>query len=417
MIIVSIECTGYAMDRIGEELKDRPTQGTPRCASCRAKTNSNGKRAIHRIVASLDKETSSSKHEPIQSIAKHPQKAENEIKSLRATVANLNGVEQENDALKEENTILKAKIEKAELILSKQFNRDEQLGDLIILDGTAADYLVQIVSLIDDVIEKDLQQDDEESINMRIVLPILDSIIAAEGCAVRKIEFPIKWREEASTEFSAFLERYNELWITRTENNAAICHCIKCKRSAINDDVWVNTEGEAEDIAQGVTCTNCLNHICDDCNDFENADFEDLLLFSCGGNCWKEFCVECSTPKICDFSGCLNYLYCTDCHVHIDHKCADSECNASICDKCISSAKCSICEQLFCCDVDECQVAINPCPCCDEPVCSGCLSKIRCDLCPVQWCKRCAEQGLCSRCKSDAKDVLERLRTGCWERL
>ena len=41
------------------------------------------------------------------------------------------------------------------------------------------------------------------------VLPILESIIGREGgCAVRKIEFPIKWREEASTEFSEFLERY-----------------------------------------------------------------------------------------------------------------------------------------------------------------------------------------------------------------
>jgi hypothetical protein len=233
------------------------------------------------------------------------------------------------------------------------------------------------------------------------VLPILDSIIGPdyEGCAVRKIEFPLKWREERSTEFIEFLERYNALWIARSANNYAVCRCVKCERSAIEDDVWVDTEGEIEDIAQDVTtCTTCLNHICDDCNDFEEAEIEDLLLFSCF-SCGKFFCVECSTPKHCGFSGGdCGYFYCTDCHVHIEQKCA--ACNANICDKCISNAKCSICEQLFCCYGDECRVEINPCPCCNEPVCSDCSSSIKCDLCPVQWCNRCADQGECIWCES-----------------
>lgn len=248
------------------------------------------------------------------------------------------------------------------------------------------------------------------AISLDKVLPFLDSIIAAEGCAVRKIEFPLKWREEASIEFIEFLGRYNDLWWARNENNSAICRCVKCKNNVLKDDeegdIWVDTEGEQTG-DDAITCTACLNHFCGDCNSFVDTDDdpEDLLVFLCAGNCGKQFCVECSTPNDCNYSECGDF-YCTDCRFLVDHKCADSECNGNICEKCISNAKCGICEQLFCCDADECRVAITPCPCCNEPVCSDCVSKIRCNWCPVRWCKRCAEQGiLCSSCKSVAKGL------------
>ncbi|KAL7453973.1 hypothetical protein ACHAWC_005604 [Mediolabrus comicus] len=243
------------------------------------------------------------------------------------------------------------------------------------------------------------------------VLPILDSIIAAEGCAVRKIEFPIKWRKEASTEFREFLERYNELWIARTENNSAICRCDECEENVLpvleddgdEDYNWVNAVGR-----DNFTCSACLNHFCADCSDEEYAPADYYLLFGCGGNCGKQFCVECSTRKHCDFCapGC-GHSYCTDCDVHIDHKCGNSACNANICDKCISKAKCTICEQLFCGDGYGCQAFIRPCDCCHEPVCScghnhpmssNCSSDGCDNFCSARFCKRCSEQGKCSDC-------------------
>jgi hypothetical protein len=250
------------------------------------------------------------------------------------------------------------------------------------------------------------------AISCNEVLPILDSMIAAEGgCAVRKIEFPMKWREGASVEFRGFLERYNALWVTRTENNSTICRCAECEQNVLKDDGWREDETWVDAVGDDYfTCSACLKHFCADCKELEeDAPVNYYLLFACGGNCGKQFCFECSKRKYCGFDsgyGC-GYYYCTDCHVHIDQKCGNSDCNTNICDKCISRAKCTICEQLFCGEGYGCQNFIRPCDCCHEPVCSGghnhpmssnCSSDGCDNFCSARFCKRCSQQGKCSDC-------------------
>ena len=170
------------------------------------------------------------------------------------------------------------------------------------------------------------------------MLPILDSIISREGCSLKLLEFPKKWREEASAEFIDFLERYNEMWNNRFE--PFLSRCAKCKRNILEHDTmlnygWVATEGEEIGLDE-TTCSACLKHYCDQCNDFDYVDFEDILLFICG-NCDKSFCVECSAVKICN---CCDFLFCTDCHFMVDRKCAGSQCNENVCDSCVSNKQC-----------------------------------------------------------------------------
>ena len=55
--------------------------------------------------------------------------------------------------------------------------------------------------------------DPQPLISCEHVLPILDSIIEREGCALKYIQFPFVWRNEASTDsdFHAFIRRYNQI--------------------------------------------------------------------------------------------------------------------------------------------------------------------------------------------------------------
>jgi hypothetical protein len=52
---------------------------------------------------------------------------------------------------------------------------------------------------------------DPDPPSCEIVLPILDSIIAAEGCSLKHLHFPYMWRKDRSTDtdFHAFIFRYN----------------------------------------------------------------------------------------------------------------------------------------------------------------------------------------------------------------
>ena len=53
--------------------------------------------------------------------------------------------------------------------------------------------------------------DPEPPISCEHVLPILDSIIEREGCALKHLQFPSMWQYEPSFEFHAFIGRYNEM--------------------------------------------------------------------------------------------------------------------------------------------------------------------------------------------------------------
>ena len=81
--------------------------------------------------------------------------------------------------------------------------------------------------------------DPAPTISCNHVLPILESIIEREGCALKHLQFPSVWRNERSTdsEFHAFIVRYNEMRGSREIT------CLKCNDilPSGDGDEWITT--------------------------------------------------------------------------------------------------------------------------------------------------------------------------------
>eukprot|EP00985_Skeletonema_marinoi_P028035 scaffold23822_cov143-Skeletonema_marinoi.AAC.1 len=88
------------------------------------------------------------------------------------------------------------------------------------------------------------------------VLPILDSIVEREGCALKHTQFPYLWRCVPSTEsdFHAFCRRYNQMWRNREE-----IRCLGCNsRLPTGGNQWIET-GTYRYGSQRHTCYDCLS--------------------------------------------------------------------------------------------------------------------------------------------------------------
>ena len=85
-------------------------------------------------------------------------------------------------------------------------------------------------------------------ISCEFVLPILDSIIERD-CTLMHLQFPSGWRKgPLSTEFHAFIERYNEI-----RRNRGTVHC---ETATLSDHYGTQLH----------TCYDCLKHYCYKCN-------------------------------------------------------------------------------------------------------------------------------------------------------
>jgi len=139
----------------------------------------------------------------------------------------------------------------------------------------------------------------EPSLSEDIVLPILDSIISRRS-SLKQLELPKRWRNIASTQFSQFLERYDQ-YLT----NKRFC-CSKCDRLCVDgtslyESVCRRPTAESGYGTQHFTCTQCLKHICwrDECGDDTWCK-----------KCEKLLCQECSPSTKC--SQCY-YSFCNAC--------------------------------------------------------------------------------------------------------
>lgn len=222
----------------------------------------------------------------------------------------------------------------------------------------------------------------EPQISCDEVLPILDSIIEREGCALKHLRFPFVWRKEPSidSEFHAFLTRYNTMWTNRD-----IVHCIRCNHNLQEDTEWIGLDTNVHDYGlQDYTCYKCLNNYCG--GDHPCNDDEDMMLHHCN-NCKQEYCSACATLVCC--SCCGNY-YCMggDFFTY----CSGWQCGDIICDNCITARTCGLCGEKLC---DDCNDLMHTCSSCNEVRCIGCFEKEGgsgeedlCHGCRVRKCER-----------------------------
>jgi len=213
------------------------------------------------------------------------------------------------------------------------------------------------------------------------VLPIIESIIASDKCALMYTVFPDmwKWRSDEWALFEEFKRRYNERF-ERARLSCANCSASNVlSTSLLNVHPWVDNH-----LNQYNVCYDCLKPICRGCTD---GEWSEKLGFC--ERCQKHFCSDCVKVGECE------------------------HCSESVCRGC--SKTCDECESIFCDNsclptCDSCGRA--SCRDCDNvPQCSDCGEKANCRGCyngeeyTVDEC-RCCREVYCSDCvPSD---------TGCW---
>ena len=197
------------------------------------------------------------------------------------------------------------------------------------------------------------------------VLPILDSIIEREGCALMHLQFPIVWRQRASTasEFHAFMLRYNQMWGNREETS-----CLECNtRFPTGQSQWIETR--TSDNLYGTqrhTCYDCFKHYCYGC---EIGIERERMLSNCK-TCERDYCTNCSKMSFCQ--SCA-YSTCDDCYENRCHKC-----NEKICLNCVEGHedcyKCEACQRVFCSECSDPGVTdfSRNCVECHDTCCDDC---------------------------------------------
>ena len=147
----------------------------------------------------------------------------------------------------------------------------------------------------------------EPAISTAEVIPILHSIIDTEGCSLKHIQFPKKWRGELKLFFSPkkqllmrFLSKYNRMM----KNSNVTCGAYKwtdgnhgpCGRvcQSTEEHPWVNTGGNNFGIFNS-TCYSCNDTYCQECK--EDDEVEDLAVCE---KCEKNHCSDCNETLKCD---------------------------------------------------------------------------------------------------------------------
>ncbi|KAL7449389.1 hypothetical protein ACHAWC_001452 [Mediolabrus comicus] len=194
----------------------------------------------------------------------------------------------------------------------------------------------------------------EPPISCDHVLPILDSIINQERCALKHLQFPNAWRRERSidSDFHHFILRYNQMWARRQE---VVC-CSKCsarlpqrwerdrwRRTWLHDvgGPWISTEENLDGElgwygVQRYTCLKCVKHYCRDC------EIGNICV-----DCYRVYCTDCLPDEEYGYCGCTK-KFCSGCSPQqldncrgCDDICCDEErktcysCGVTYCEECV----------------------------------------------------------------------------------
>ena len=202
-----------------------------------------------------------------------------------------------------------------------------------------------------------------------IVLPFLDSIIAANGSSLKLLVLPKKWRTNQSDGMCQFLQRYDD-YLKRRE-----CICSRCgswgfgeeEDSDSEDSYSVGLVGERRFGMQNNLCYKCTQLFCTGCAYEGNEDNEFAPTLHFCAKCEREHC-----------SGCLPG----------GERCPS--CGMFFCEQCEGLDECAKCGTRKCAD------CLPSCRYCDAKCCFGCFA--RCQPLPshVQRLKK-AQRRTCRR--------------------
>ena len=214
-------------------------------------------------------------------------------------------------------------------------------------------------------------------ISQQEVIPILASIVRADGTSLAHLQLPFKWRKVGeggrSTQLTEFLETYDNLVLSRREGKCSKCRKLCREREYFGGWIHRDPNGPYYGL-QNHTCSKCLKCFCHECETENEAPWVECCV-----NCEKYYCIDCTPTTICD-------------------KCSESHCVV-----CGRLKHCEDCGEDFCigCGPDErdicaCRSGEVSCYCClpDTYECQkeGCNGKY-CDICVSgPYCQKCASE-------------------------
>ena len=229
-------------------------------------------------------------------------------------------------------------------------------------------------------------------ISCEFVLPILDSIIEAEGCSLRHVQFPSAWSAWGMVDYEQILRRYNEMLVN---------HGVSCVKCNVNLPPENGSWGCSSYGSQKYTCYECLKYYCEVCT----GDDDECMISYCR-LCERRLCVDCQKNKWCngceadftDCSGCGVGL-CKDCieiEGHESEKCC--KCEGHFCEDCDNQIydRCNNCEMYICRDCDE-EYNWLRCNCCDQCFCNECNEKK--GMKAIHICDGCDTSSCCGDCR------------------
>jgi len=213
-------------------------------------------------------------------------------------------------------------------------------------------------------------------LSAEVVLPIIDSIISSDGCALKYTVFPEMWHwrsDEWATLLSGFAGRYNERF------ERARLSCAKCSTPDILSTSLGNVHPWITDrlLHQNNICYDCLKPICRGCTE----DVWDIKLRCCD-MCQKHFCEDC--VKVYECEQCSEGV-CKECNkrcyecdgVFCKDGCIPTcdSCGRATCRDCDNVLRCSICEDEANCRgcYNGKEYTVDECRCCQEVYCSDCV--------------------------------------------
>ena len=203
----------------------------------------------------------------------------------------------------------------------------------------------------------------EPAISCDETLPILESIVEDEGCALLHLQFPKKWRKargRAGSDFYHFLLQYKAF----LEDPRWINPCFVCDEE-IKEETIIVKWSDSDHSCYGIQvnrCSQCFksNHYCSDC-----VEGEDEL----------KVCVKCEL------------VYCGYCSEV--HNCRN--CGAASCESCIEPASTSCQYEDGCIYSDGarfCSRCMLECPSCKRTICGGCSATYFPDSCAIAFDER-----------------------------
>ncbi|KAL7553764.1 hypothetical protein ACHAWF_017093 [Thalassiosira exigua] len=270
-------------------------------------------------------------------------------------------------------------------------------------------------------------------ISVAKVIPILRSIIRAEGSALKHLQFPEKWAEKRSPMLETLINEFSDI-LDHREIDCSHCQRVHLRNAdGLNHPPWFSAPHsrcvlqEFLPIRQSFTCYKCLKSNCqfdergDRCRDCRKYYCDGCMpeKVRCPG-CEELYCIKCTTYMDCEvcnlpdethwcyscYFNTFEFRSCHKCEMTEERKCSGCSdiklcewCHKkSFCPDCI--ATCSHCGHLGCGDdCGNCEGRVIRCEnesCKNEGNCGSCsrdkYAVCKCKDCQRQYCLECRQE-------------------------